>query len=789
MKEQMQFFASRITPEAVVTLLKSANPPADLAKARIGILMPCVNAQIGEEEKRHFLDAILEPLCRNRPEMAIDVLEMLAKSDDEAELPEPKFDNLPRLWLSLFRAMHSPGSAARKQDFFDQVQEHTSEKCNAFALPFESSATLCNMYIDMCKQNERFLLVDLDRHEQLLAGALSRNAVFEQLMQREDIENNDALLALLYFTWWAQPGASIPLKLLPKAGTGSWELFKNVTSRVKPNQKTVAKGMSILARFATAPHTLPASILNTLKASMVGGDHITSKTFVLAQQDSTTYPVYAFRTHTRHLPMECINHLIKLCMGDRQIVFKDDKDKIRIFFPWTDSGVSASIIKHNLNILVNISLAECKVDPRETCNLQAQLFLTTLTWFESAGFTMEHLKQMCSSTRDKEKLAKQRIELRAVWEKDNFAQMLVYQSLPVYVDVRFCSGKDVPLFQSSEESIAVTIQWLAMLTIQYSCTPNAPQEFYEFAAKKNNQDGSRGLLKKPAQIVAELFKDIADKLARAHAGLTLVKGGHHNYHVILVLDDSGSMDSHWTSLVAAVKQYLAVRQGLGTQDLVSIVIFNNVARIVAQRMPLADCVANVHQLLKFVGGGTDFGAALKTSLQLLESQEETLPAAMLFMSDGSGGGGEAEMTQIVAKFSGIKVNTMAFGQGADGGKLQALANLAGSSGKFSRGEYFLLFNNLNLNPCMKFTDDDLLLFSLYFTPVLLNVLLWMLMHQSNLFLWFQQRMLCHLGTSLLRLRRNCLKDLAMPETRHKSQKRPACHEHVPISSMTFFPLL
>jgi len=36
--------------------------------------------------------------------------------------------------------MHSPESAARKQDFFDQVQKHTSEKCNTFALQFESSA-------------------------------------------------------------------------------------------------------------------------------------------------------------------------------------------------------------------------------------------------------------------------------------------------------------------------------------------------------------------------------------------------------------------------------------------------------------------------------------------------------------------------------------------------------------------------------------------------------------------------------------------------------------------------
>ena len=62
--------------------------------------MPCVNAQIGKEGKQHFLDAMLERLCQNRPEMAVDVLEMLAKSDDQAELPVPRFDKLPRLWPS-----------------------------------------------------------------------------------------------------------------------------------------------------------------------------------------------------------------------------------------------------------------------------------------------------------------------------------------------------------------------------------------------------------------------------------------------------------------------------------------------------------------------------------------------------------------------------------------------------------------------------------------------------------------------------------------------------------------
>jgi hypothetical protein len=208
MRRQMEPLAIRITSDGIVTLLRSANPPVDLDKALKGILLPCVGVRPSKEEKQKFLDEIIQPLCKDRPEMAVEVLELLAKSDKEAEFPEPHLRNLPGLWPLMFRAMRQPECT---KEFFDSVQAHVIETDHSFMLPFESSATLCSMYINMCQDELNHDSVKLQRHEVLLPSALSRTAVFKNLVQRlEDVKGNESLLALLYFTWWAEPIVSLP---------------------------------------------------------------------------------------------------------------------------------------------------------------------------------------------------------------------------------------------------------------------------------------------------------------------------------------------------------------------------------------------------------------------------------------------------------------------------------------------------------------------------------------------------------------------------------------------------
>ena len=134
----------------------------------------------------------------------------------------------------------------------------------------------------------------------------------------------------------------------------TWELFKTITLPLKPDTKTVSKVMSILARFTTTPHTLTASILNTFQKTMVGGDDpVMTRDYVLAQMDSTTYPVHSFRTHTHILSTECKDRLISTCRGPQTFAY--DVEKIRLLFPLTDCGMIKKPVSHNLNILVNIS--------------------------------------------------------------------------------------------------------------------------------------------------------------------------------------------------------------------------------------------------------------------------------------------------------------------------------------------------------------------------------------------------------------------------------------------------
>jgi hypothetical protein len=418
--------------------------------------------------------------------------------------------------------------------------------------------------------------------------------------------------------------------------------------------------MSFLARFATAPHTLPASILNTLKRSMVGGEPtITTDTFVLAQKDSATYPVYAFRTHMRPLPQDCIDYLVEQCKGPREFKYVTEEDKTRLLFPWTDSGVSKNTIVHNLNILVHIMEAKCTIDEEETGNMRAQLFITTMSWFEAAGFSLFHLKKMCLVEADKEKLAANHVDMREWWKKEEFPKSLVYQSLPVYIDVRYCTGKDVPVFQSSDESVALTVQWLSMITIQYECCKSAPQLFSDYVEdKKRGRVHDTSL---PSKIVVEIFQGIADYLIDRRKDLELsniASATDIDHHIVFVLDDSGSMGSHWAGLVAAVKQYLEVRRKKGTKDRVSIVIFNNTARIACEMIALEDCLRDVESLLSFQSGGTRFGPALRMSIQLLQKQEQGHPIAILFMSDGGSNDGDPEMRELVQLFPEIRMDTI-----------------------------------------------------------------------------------------------------------------------------------
>ena len=90
-------------------------------------------------------------------------------------------------------------------------------------------------------------------------------------------------------------------------------------------------------------------------------------------------------------------------------------------------------------------------------------------------------------------------------------------------DVRFCSGKDVELFQISQESVAVTMQWLYILTMQYECCLDANQQsysqkFYDYTENRiNHRHCDASSL--PSTIVTQIFNDIAEYLKKRHMKL------------------------------------------------------------------------------------------------------------------------------------------------------------------------------------------------------------------------------------------------------------------------------
>ena len=80
------------------------------------------------------------------------------------------------------------------------------------------------------------------------------------------------------------------------------------------------------------------------------------------------------------------------------------------------------------------------------------------------------------------------------------------------------------------------------------------------------------------------------------------------------------------------------------------------------------------------------------------------PPLLMFMSDGGAPDGEDEMDALHTKISGLTsellVKTFAFGEGADTGKLQALATAG-------RGEFLLAVDGMQLKECFEKTAASL----------------------------------------------------------------------------------
>jgi hypothetical protein len=138
------------------------------------------------------------------------------------------------------------------------------------------------------------------------------------------------------------------------------------------------------------------------------------------------------------------------------------------------------------------------------------------------------------------------------------------------------------------------------------------------------------------------------------------------FHFIFVLDESGSMSGQrFADLQTAYRNFIEIRRNSqGLSDFVSVVLFNNTARLL-HPSPLP--ISSVPTTLPFRGGGTNFSAGLNAAIPMISQCKNT--PIMIFMSDGGDGSPPSVsanlMRSIRNRFAskGFVAHSIAFGSG------------------------------------------------------------------------------------------------------------------------------
>eukprot|EP00041_Stephanoeca_diplocostata_P039429 m.1625156 g.1625156 ORF g.1625156 m.1625156 type:complete len:4446 (-) comp25391_c0_seq1:138-13475(-) len=166
------------------------------------------------------------------------------------------------------------------------------------------------------------------------------------------------------------------------------------------------------------------------------------------------------------------------------------------------------------------------------------------------------------------------------------------------------------------------------------------------------------------------------------------RSAHLVQHIVLCLDESGSMaGSKWQSLQQAVAGFRQQKMhAQGGEHFVSVIQFASNARVTYEHGQI-----NYMKSLKMQSGGTEFGAPLRKAMQLFQQYPSQEPV-LVFMSDGNGSNGRAEMCSLKQHFPLVAVHTIAFGSDADHKKLREMG-VEDGKGKFHSSSTGLeLFN-------------------------------------------------------------------------------------------------
>ncbi|KAL3901507.1 MAG: hypothetical protein SGARI_006057 [Bacillariaceae sp.] len=152
-----------------------------------------------------------------------------------------------------------------------------------------------------------------------------------------------------------------------------------------------------------------------------------------------------------------------------------------------------------------------------------------------------------------------------------------------------------------------------------------------------------------------------------------------NKHIIFVLDESGSMQNNWGGVVVAYNKYLEQRLDQQLElDLVSVIQFDNTARVTVQQQG----IASAPNSLPYNGSGTQFLPAAQTAYNVAMQTPTTHAPVVVFMSDGMAHDAEHAATtfaqlnsKVKAQYgSDLELHVIGFGGGTDTSQLRTITN-------------------------------------------------------------------------------------------------------------------
>ncbi len=150
-------------------------------------------------------------------------------------------------------------------------------------------------------------------------------------------------------------------------------------------------------------------------------------------------------------------------------------------------------------------------------------------------------------------------------------------------------------------------------------------------------------------------------------------------HNIFVLDESGSMQHAWNGVVSVYNKYKHNRrQRQHESDLVSVVQFDNIARITCEMKSISHAPTS----LNYSGGGTNFSPAAHSACGLARKTPQSYSSVIIFMSDGMANDSRDAASHFSALNNEVKNRTgrdlelhvIGFGGGTDTRQLQEIAS-------------------------------------------------------------------------------------------------------------------